>query len=75
MDPPIHLLSIREFCFIYFQDELRKTTDGEPTKSMRNTISRLCRDGIVDAVKYGRRWFIKVDGTCPRLEEERKAAG
>ena len=35
--------------------------DGEkPTKSQRNTVSAMCRDGVLDAFKSGRRWLIRI---------------
>jgi len=32
-----------------------------PTKSQRNRVSELCRDGKLNATKAGRRWVIRVD--------------
>lgn len=33
----------------------------EPTKAQRNTVSQMCRDGVLDAFKSGRRWFIRLE--------------
>ena len=32
----------------------------KPTKSQRNTVSEMCRRGVLDAFKSGRCWFIKI---------------
>ena len=48
-------MKLDEYCRIYY--ELK---DGEkPTKSQRNSVSRMCREKRLDAVKSGNRWFIK----------------
>jgi len=32
--------------------------DGEPSKSQKNTVSQMCRDGTLPAVKVGAKWRI-----------------
>ena len=51
-------LSVKAFSRVYFQDRLKG--EDEPTKSMQDTITRMCRDGILPARKLGRKWFIEV---------------
>lgn len=52
------LLSVRSFARIYFQDRLE---DGaEPTKAMCNTVTRMCRDGVLCARKVGKKWFVRI---------------
>lgn len=34
----------------------------ELLKSKRDTVSRMCRDGVLDAFKTGRRWLIWLEG-------------
>ena len=33
----------------------------EPTKSQRNHVCKLCRQGKLNATRAGRRWLIRVD--------------
>ena len=33
----------------------------EPTKAQRNTVSKMCRDGTLDAFKSGKRWLIRLE--------------
>ena len=48
-------MKLDEYCRIYYG-----LKDGErPTKSQRNSVSRMCREKRLDAVKSGSRWFIK----------------
>ena len=36
--------------------------DGEaPTESQLNSVTEMCRQGKLDAVKAGRRWLIRVE--------------
>ena len=32
----------------------------KPTKSQRNTVSEMCRRGVLDAFKSGRCWLIRI---------------
>lgn len=51
-------LSVKAFSRIYYQDKLE---DGqEPTKAMQNTVTQMCRDGVLPARKLGKKWFIEV---------------
>lgn len=51
-------LSVKAFSRIYYQDKLE---DGqEPTKAMQNTVTQMCRDGVLPARKWGKKWFIEV---------------
>ena len=37
-----------------------------PTKSQKNRVTELCRDGKLEALKVGRRWLIRL--TWPETE-------
>lgn len=34
--------------------------DEKRKKSKRNTVSRMCRDGVLDCRKAGKRWLIEI---------------
>ena len=54
---------------VYFQ------TDS-PTKTQKNTITAMCRDGrIKNAQKVGRKWFVNTTLEWPRLFPEVEGRG
>jgi len=48
------VMNLDQYCRVRYGLE----KDEKPTKSQRNTVSRMCRDGTLDAVKSGRKWII-----------------
>ncbi len=53
------LMTVDDYCELVYKDEFRKSKAS--MKSKRNTVSRMCRDGVLDAVKSGRRWLIRLE--------------
>ena len=49
-----HLWSIKRFC--RWRYEL--ADDAVPTRGQVNTVERMCRDGVLPAVRVGRQWRI-----------------
>lgn len=50
------VMNLDEYCRLRYG--LRD--DEKPTKSQRNTVSEMCRHGVLDAFKSGRRWLIRL---------------
>ena len=49
---------------------IRYGLEGPPTKAQRNTVSKMCRDGKLDAYKSGKRWFIRLeDANAEEMED------
>ena len=53
MGPPMNLDQV---CAVFYGEGW--DSDEKKRKSKRNTVSRMCRDGVLDAKKEGRRWVI-----------------
>lgn len=53
------LVTIDAFCRITYGSEFEKSPQS--IKSKRDTVSRMCRDGVLDAFKVGRRWLIRLE--------------
>ena len=51
-------ITVEEFCRLYYRDRLAEC--DKPTKSMRDSVSRMCRNGTVDSRKVGGKWFVRV---------------
>ena len=56
MGPPY--MSVDAFCAMVYGPGWDATKESK--KSKRDTVSRMCRDGTVEARKAGRRWLIKI---------------
>ena len=52
-------VNVDDYCRIRYGEGWDST--GEKRKSKRDTVSRMCRDGVVSAVKSGRRWLIRLE--------------
>ena len=55
-----HPMTIDEFCSTVYGPGW--DSEPEKKKSKRDTVSRMCRDGVLDAFKVGRRWLIRLEG-------------
>jgi len=55
MGPPI---TVDAMCELLYGP--RWDADEKSKKSKRNTVSRMCRDGVLNARKAGRRWLIQL---------------
>ena len=55
MGPPVTIDAMCELMYGPRWDETRKSK-----KSKRDTVSRMCRDGVLNARKVGRRWLIQL---------------
>ena len=53
-------MTIDEFCSTVYGPGW--DSEPEKKKSKRDTVSRMCRDGVLDAFKVGRRWLIRLEG-------------
>lgn len=53
------LISLDAYCEIRYGPEFKRTR--ESVKSKRDTVSRLCREGKLDAFKSGNRWLIRLE--------------
>lgn len=53
MGPP---MNVDQACAVIYGDGWDK--DEKSRKSKRNTVSRMCRDGVLEARKAGRKWVI-----------------
>ena len=53
------LVTVDGYCEVIYGDEFRKSPKS--IKSKRDTVSRMCRDGILNAQKCGRRWLISLE--------------
>ncbi len=58
------LWSVERFCRWFYE----LPDDAKPSKSQANTVSQMCRDGVLPAVKVGIKWRID---TSQILEEVR----
>lgn len=54
------ILSLDAYCELVYGPQFRASEKS--IKSKRNTVSRMCRDGALDAFKSGRRWLIRWEG-------------
>lgn len=49
------LLNVEAYC------DMRHNLRGSPpTKAQKNSVTAMCRRGTLDAVKSGKRWFIRI---------------
>lgn len=53
MGPP---MTVDQVCAVFYGNAWDK--DERSRKSKRNTVSRMCRDGTLNARKSGRKWII-----------------
>ena len=52
-------LSVDAYCEMVYGPQFR--VSDKSIKSKRDTVSRMCRDGTLDAFKVGRRWLIRLE--------------
>ena len=52
-------VTIDRYCTLIYGADFAKSP--ESIKSKRDTVSRMCRDGVLDAFKVGRRWLIRLE--------------
>ena len=57
MGPPV---TVDGYCAVVYGPGWDATEAGR--KSKRNTVSEMCRNGVLDAKKSGRRWLIWIGG-------------
>lgn len=55
----MELMNIDAYCLVAYGQGWDSTPGSK--KSKRNTVSRMCRDGVLDAFKSGRRWLIRLE--------------
>lgn len=53
------LMSVDAYCEIRYGPDFRKSK--ESVKSKRDTVSKMCREGTLDAFKSGSRWLIRLE--------------
>ena len=51
--------SVDAYCELVYGPAFRASEKS--IKSKRDTVSRMCRDGVLDAFKSGRRWLIRLE--------------
>ena len=54
-----NLITVDDYCEIVYGGEFRKSSKS--IKSKRDTVSRMCRDGVLNATKCGKRWLIRLE--------------
>lgn len=52
-------VTVDEFCSVVYGPGW--DSEPEKKKSKRDTVSRMCRYGVLDAFKVGRRWLIRLE--------------
>ena len=53
-------MTVDAYCALVYGP--RWDADEKSKKSKRDTVSRMCRDGVLDCWKEGRRWLIELSG-------------
>ena len=53
------ILSVDAYCELVYGESFRAS--DKSVKSKRNTVSRMCRNGTLDAFKVGKRWLIRLE--------------
>ena len=49
-------MNLRQFCRVKYG----LPEGAEPTKAQLNTVTQMCRDGKLDAIKVGRQWLVNL---------------
>ena len=52
------MMTVDAYCELVYGKRWDATKEGR--KSKRNTVSRMCRDGVLQCRKVGRRWLIEL---------------
>ena len=58
------IVSVDAYCEMAYGPAFRASEKS--VKSKRDTVSRMCRDGVLDAFKSGRRWLIRLEDESVR---------
>lgn len=56
MGPP--MVTVDAYCALVYGP--RWDVDDKSKKSKRDTVSRMCRDGVLNCRKAGKRWLIEL---------------
>ena len=52
-------MNVDDYCELRYGKEFRSS--DKSVKSKRDTVSKMCRDGVLDAFKSGNRWLIRLE--------------
>lgn len=59
------IVNLKRLCRIKYD----LADDEEPTKAQVNTVTKMCRDGTLDAIKVGRQWLVNLEFKNERSEK------
>ena len=51
-------MTVDRYCELVYGEQAMK--DERSRKNKRDTVTRMCRDGVLNARKAGRRWLIEL---------------